>query len=272
MNMRAEMPVDLADDPVALGGREPVAEGDFQVLVTDLAMPQIDPIDDPAQEARQGVRLPDRQHLGEGRPASGRPGKPDSPARAGESCCGACGATPLGIRRFAMAGIITTSPRLVAMSESRPGRTGQAGTPDLRFRPGRTGQAGRPDLRGWFSEIALARLIVEFEGGGVDAVSQAGRGGAVGEDVPEMTAATAAGHLRSNHPVAAVLVLDDLPFGGRLGEAGPAGARVELRVRDEQLRAAAGASVDPRPLLVPVGTREGALRALLPQDVVLLGR
>src|SRR5918993_101960 len=46
---------------------------------------------------------------------------------------------------------------------------------------------------------------------------------------------------------------------GRLGEAGPAGAGVELGVRGEELGTAADAAVHPRALLVDVGAGEGAL-------------
>ena len=59
---------------------------------------------------------------------------------------------------------------------------------------------------------------------------------------------------------------------GRLGEAGPAGAGVELGVGGEQLGAAADAAVHAVVLLVPVGAGEGALGAGLAGHLVLLGR
>src|ERR1700752_4004518 len=83
----------------------------------------------------------------------------------------------------------------------------------------------------------LLGLGLELEGRGIEAVPQAGRRRAVGEDVPEMTAATPACDLRPHHAVAAVLVLLDPSLGARPGNARPAGARYELGVRDEQLLA-----------------------------------
>src|SRR5262245_7897340 len=53
-------------------------------------------------------------------------------------------------------------------------------------------------------------------------------------------------------------------------EAGPARARIELLVRSEQIGAAGDAPIDALVLGVPVGTREGPLRALLARHAVLL--
>src|SRR5690349_4878987 len=64
----------------------------------------------------------------------------------------------------------------------------------------------------------------------------------------------------------------DLLEVGRLGEAGPAGAAVELRVRGEQLRPAANAVVHPLALLVPVRARERPLGTGLARHLVLLRR
>ena len=65
--------------------------------------------------------------------------------------------------------------------------------------------------------------------------------------------------------------LDRVELGG-LDEARPARARVVLRVRAEELGAAARAPVDARLLRVPVRPGERSLGALPPQDRVLLGR
>src|SRR4030095_8429935 len=106
---------------------------------------------------------------------------------------------------------------------------------------------------------------------GVDAVAKAGRSWPVVEDVPEMAAAGRAHHLRANHPVARVRLRHDAVERRGLEEARPAAARFELRVRPEQHGAATGAPVDAGRVLVPVGAGEGSLRALVPEDLVLLG-
>ena len=59
---------------------------------------------------------------------------------------------------------------------------------------------------------------------------------------------------------------------GRLDEARPAGAGVELRLGAKQLRAAAGTPIDAGHLGVRVRARERPLRRLPSQDGVLLGR
>src|SRR5689334_10949508 len=84
----------------------------------------------------------------------------------------------------------------------------------------------------------LLGLGLEREGSGIEAVPQAGRR-AVGEDMPEMTDATAACRLRAHHVADAVLVLLDPSF-DRPRKARPAGARLELGVRDEPNRAVNG--------------------------------
>ena len=61
----AEMKIHPADDLVALGFGIPVTEGQGQVLEAHLAMPRIDPIQDPGHEVRQCVRLLDGQYLRE---------------------------------------------------------------------------------------------------------------------------------------------------------------------------------------------------------------
>src|SRR6202011_4389632 len=70
----------------------------------------------------------------------------------------------------------------------------------------------------------------------------------------------------------AVVVLAHRLAVDRCGEARPAGAGIELRVRGEQRRPAANAAVIPRALLVPRGTGERALGAVLAGHVILLGR
>src|SRR5438270_7530509 len=112
----------------------------------------------------------------------------------------------------------------------------------------------------------------ELQGTAVDAVAQAGWLRAVREHVAQVAAAAAADDLGAGHPVARVGVGLDRFGEGRLGEARPPGARLELGVGAEQVGAAARAPVHPGVLAVDVLAGEGGLGALLAQDLVLLGR
>src|SRR5215210_9431565 len=85
-----------------------------------------------------------------------------------------------------------------------------------------------------------------------------------------MAAAAGAGDLCACHPEAAVLMELHGVGHRRLREARPTGARVELRVRAEQLGPARAAAVDPVRLRVRVRTGERRLGALLTQDVETL--
>src|SRR5436190_22571388 len=119
---------------------------------------------------------------------------------------------------------------------------------------------------------ALGCGRLEVERGGVDAVSLAGWAGTVVEDVAEVTAAVAADDLGALHEVAVVGTQLDRLGDSRLGEARPAGARVELRVGIEELRAAGCAAVVAGLLVVGVLAREGRLGARPAQHLVLRGR
>src|SRR5918994_625837 len=121
------------------------------------------------------------------------------------------------------------------------------------------------------SDSRASGRALEIERAGVDAVAEARRVGPVVEHVTEVAAAGRAHDLRARHPVARVRLGDDAVEGGRLEEARPAAARLELRVGAEELRAAARAAVDAVSVLVPVGARERALRPLVAEDLVLLG-
>src|SRR6201999_3951918 len=96
--------------------------------------------------------------------------------------------------------------------------------------------------------------------------------GAVVEHVAEVPAAALAHDLRADHAVRDVLLDLDRLGDGRLGERGPAGARLELRVGREQLRSAACAAVDTVIVAIPVLAGERALCACLTQYGVLLRR
>src|SRR5689334_19932568 len=77
-------------------------------------------------------------------------------------------------------------------------------------------------------QTLLFRL--EIQRGGIDAVPQAVVARTVLEDVSQVGAAAAAGHLDADHAVAAILVGVDVALFRRPGETGPAGAGVELHV------------------------------------------
>ena len=116
-------------------------------------------------------------------------------------------------------------------------------------------------------------LFVERQGAAVDAVALAARvGRAVVEDVAEVGVAGLADDLGAPHEQAVVGPQFDVLEVGRLGEARPAGARVELGVGGEELGAAADAAVHALRLLVDVGAGEGTLGARLAGHLVLLGR
>src|SRR4029079_19139120 len=79
-------------------------------------------------------------------------------------------------------------------------------------------------------------------------------------------------HLGAGHPVRPIDLHLHGVAGHRRREAGPAGARIELRVGREQLRPAPGAGVHGLVVGVPEGARERPLRPLAAQHRVLLGR
>src|SRR5688572_1049250 len=91
------------------------------------------------------------------------------------------------------------------------------------------------------------------------------------EDVAEMRAAAGAHHLDPFHHQGPVGVRLDVLGGNGGEEAGPARARVELRVRAEEVGATGHALVETVAVLVPGLSREGPLRALLPGDLELSG-
>src|SRR3954453_7077367 len=145
-----------------------------------------------------------------------------------------------------------------------------------RARPaGRAPEGTRPDQRLQLRRVgsacgAVARI--ELERARVDAVAEAARvTRAVFEHVPEVAAAVAAGDLGAAHGRRVVGARLDRGGNGRLGEARPARAGVELGRGREQLRAAARTAIDAVLLDVPVLAGERALRAALAQYLVLLG-
>src|SRR5262245_11493363 len=113
-------------------------------------------------------------------------------------------------------------------------------------------------------------LLREGERFGVDTVSQASRGGAIIENMAEMSIAAGAQDLGADHAVAAVFMGDDILVGYGLEEAGPAGAGVELVTRGEQRQPTADAGIDTMAFVVQQRTTERSLSALATSDFELL--
>src|SRR5579864_8287163 len=111
---------------------------------------------------------------------------------------------------------------------------------------------------------ALTLPWFQLQGRRIDAVAKAGRPRAVVEDMAEVAGAVRAKHFGADHAVARVRLLVDMVFVGRLGEARPAAAGVELGVGFEQGLAAAGADIAARTMLMLILAGEGALGRLLP--------
>src|SRR5579862_8455025 len=114
-------------------------------------------------------------------------------------------------------------------------------------------------------------LRVEVERERVDAVALARRIRPVGEDVAEMGVAGRAAHLDPTHAVRVVLLELDGTLECGLVEARPAGARVVLRLRAEQLRPAGAAAVDAVAVVDQQLSRPGRLGGRLAQDRVAVG-
>src|SRR6267154_661601 len=88
----------------------------------------------------------------------------------------------------------------------------------------------------------------------------------------EVGVAVLADDLRALHEEAVVGAQLDVLEVGRLGEAGPAGAGVELGAGGEKLGATADTDIHAVGLLVYVWSREGSRGAGIAGHVVLLGR
>src|SRR4051794_14877416 len=117
--------------------------------------------------------------------------------------------------------------------------------------------------------LAVPRLEVERER--VDAVALAGRVRPVGEHVAEVRVAGRAAHLDPAHPVGLVDLDLDRVLLGRLEEARPPGAGVELGLRAEELGAARPALEDAVLLHVVQVARPGRLGGRAPEDRVAVG-
>src|SRR5712672_1086793 len=112
---------------------------------------------------------------------------------------------------------------------------------------------------------------LECESGAVHAIAQAGRFGAVIEDVTQMAATAAAVNCGSHHAEARVPDRPDSPL-DRRPEAWPAGSAVEFRGRGKQVEVTSRAGKVTSPLLVQQRAGEGALGPALAQHRKLVGR
>ena len=74
------------------------------------------------------------------------------------------------------------------------------------------------------------------------------------------------------HSHGAIGFLDDLFFGDRFGETGPAASAIEFVERSEEWFAGDHINVNPWRVIVPVGVVERGLGATFLCHVVLLGR
>jgi hypothetical protein len=108
-----------------------------------------------------------------------------------------------------------------------------------------------------------------MERSGVDAIAQAGRVRAIGEDVAEMASATGAGDLGASHAMAAVFVLFDVLLIKRIVKAGPAATGVEFGFRWKEFEATGSAEIYAGSLGFRVLSGVGTLGALLTQNTVL---
>src|SRR5438477_3438858 len=115
-------------------------------------------------------------------------------------------------------------------------------------------------------------LLLKIERGRVHAIAQAAWLRAVREDVAQVRIALSAQRFHAPHSVAGVLFRAYVARINRSIKARPAGPRLELRIRLEQLRAAARASVQARVVVVPILAAKGWLRAFLPSHVILVRR
>src|ERR1700689_2502348 len=89
--------------------------------------------------------------------------------------------------------------------------------------------------------------------------------------MPEMSAASAAMHGRSDHTIGLVLGRSDR-FVDRRPEARPTRAAVEFRRRGEVVKVASGAGEDAAPFLMQQWAGEGPLGSRLTKHGVLVGR
>ena len=92
----------------------------------------------------------------------------------------------------------------------------------------------------------LAGLLHLLQRRGIDAVAEAGWGRSVVKDVTEVSVALATQHFSPGQEKTSVALSADALAGCWRMKAGPAGARIELRVRIEENVPAADAAINAR--------------------------
>jgi len=113
-------------------------------------------------------------------------------------------------------------------------------------------------------------VLLESQGGRIEAKAQAGGPRAVIENVSQVGVAPDAQDFRPIHAVAVVGVVDDILLGHRLKKAGPTGAGIKFRLRSEQGQSATDAIVNARFMLIVKGAAEGRFGAFVARDLILL--
>src|SRR5580658_4604292 len=96
-------------------------------------------------------------------------------------------------------------------------------------------------------------VLLESQGGRIEAKAQAGRPRAIIKNVSQVGVASDAQDFRPIHAVAMVGVIDDILLGHGLKKAGPAGAGIKLRFRSEQGQSATDAIVNTGLMLIVKG-------------------
>ena len=113
-------------------------------------------------------------------------------------------------------------------------------------------------------------VLLEGQGGGIEAEAQSGGPGAIIENMPKMGVASGAQDFHPLHAEAMVGMSDDVLLGHRLEKTGPAGAGIKLRFRCKQGQAATDAVIDARFMLIVKGAAKGRLRAFVAGDAILI--
>ncbi len=106
----------------------------------------------------------------------------------------------------------------------------------------------------------------------IDAVAQAGGGGAIGKNMPQVGIALGTAHFCAYHAVTAILpFLQSVRMDG-CPEAGPAAAGIKLVFTGKKRRTAADTVIQAGPLFVQQRAGKGRLRAAFNADGILFRR
>ena len=112
----------------------------------------------------------------------------------------------------------------------------------------------------------------ETKSGGIDAVAQTARAGAVIENVAEMRITFRATYFGAFHSQSAVRFFDNIFFRDWFGKTGPAAAAVEFIQGSKKRFTGDDIDVNPGRVIVPISVIEWRLGPALLRDVILLGR